>query len=145
MPTVYAIPDEGLSHLLDWMIRDPITPDHTLELRIFANNITPSRTSVLASFTEATFAGYSRRTLTRAGWTPAEVEDDHVARSHRAAGGQTYLVTGDFQTVYGIYLVEPSLGVVIAAQRFLEPIDTAVTQTFTLDPIVTLRSESYTT
>lgn len=144
MPTVFAIPDEGLSHLLDWCIRDPITPDQTLELRIFSNNFFPSRTSTLASFTEATFAGYTRRTLTRAGWTAAEVEDDHVARSHRTAGGQTYIATGDFQTVYGVYLVQPALGVVIAAQRFILPIDTAVTQTFTLDPIVTLRSESYT-
>ena len=84
-----------------------------LSLRLFSNNFSPSGTSVLGDFTEATFTGYAAITLTGGAWVTT-------------AGGpatavfaqQAFSIGTSAQTIYGYYIVHVASGTVWRYGRF---------------------------
>lgn len=137
----YAVPDEGLAAALDTLVRLALGTDQPLQLRLFVNDLVPQRTTVLANYTEATFAGYSRRTLNRADWGVSVLEADHVARITLSAGPLIYTPTVADVTVYGVYIIDPAAGIVRYARRFTVPRVTAAGVPFAVNPVITVRSE----
>lgn len=97
------------------------TPQRSLILRLGKNDVTPSKSSVIGDFTEATFTGYAAVTLDPANWTVATVDMgggiDNIVASHAeveftsSAGSQN-------ETIYTAYLACATSNVLVAANRF---------------------------
>lgn len=107
------VPDEGEREFL----RKCFKVDEDVYLRLFKNNITPSEGDSVATYIEATFTGYSQKTLAKASWgTPATV------------GGTSSITYGSAQTwtssdptaqaIYGYYIVGVTSGILLFAERF---------------------------
>lgn len=141
--TGYAVPDEGATRDLDWMIRIAFPVDAPIAMRIFVNDIVPQRGATLANFTEATFAGYSQQVISRNQWAAAAIGDDHVARIMLAAGPRMFTPFEGGVTLYGVYLVALPSGPVVFSRRFVPPRVTVAFTPISVMPVVTLRSESY--
>jgi hypothetical protein len=136
----YAIPDEGLPGAVDTLVRAGLILDQPLELRLFVNDLVPLRGTTLADYVEATFTGYTRRTLERGDWNVAELGADHVARITRAGGPESYMPESGGQTVYGCYLVDIDAGVVRWQGRFATPKEVAAGEGFKVNPVITGRA-----
>lgn len=143
MPTQYPVSDTAAPHQLALMVRTALAVDEPLELRLFTNDLYPQRGTVLGDYVEATFSGYSRRVIDRSAWAAATIAADHVARITPSGGAQEYAPTSEGETVYGCLLVRPSAGVVAFALRFSTPHVVVTGEGFGVQPIVTLRTESY--
>jgi hypothetical protein len=135
------VPDAGAPVLLDTMIRVQLAVDESLSMRLYVNDFTPGYGTVLASFVEATFGGYSRRTLDRSFWAPAVTQLNHVTTIDLVNGAQLYTVAAPVQTVFGIYLVGLLTTKVYFARRFDPPRVLVVGQQLRVSPRITLRSE----
>ncbi len=85
-----------------------------LNLHLFQNNYTPSDSSVIGDFTEATFDGYAAETLS--GWTSASVTA-HVATSN--ATPIAFVKTGSVTSnnIYGYYVTNSANTVMYWAER----------------------------
>jgi hypothetical protein len=105
-----VIPDESLQYDLDQLLL--ASRWATAKLRLYTNNITPSTSSVVADFTEATFTGYAAITLPA--W-PASTLASHIATSAQAS--QTFTITSGSQNVYGWYITDSGGTHLLAAQR----------------------------
>ena len=86
-----------------------------LVLRLFQNDVTPADTDTEATYTEATFTGYSAATLTGASWTvnagnPAEAT--YAEQTFSSSADQTA------QTIYGYYLTRATGGELVWVERF---------------------------
>lgn len=93
-----------------------ILSEEDLKLRLYQNNVTPSETSAVGDFTEATFTGYSEATLQSANWTitqgnPTEAVYDAPLPFVSSAGSQN-------QQIYGYYVVGAVSGDLKWAERF---------------------------
>lgn len=112
-----VIPNEGKILALDrWLDPDSSTGEDWV-IRLYSNNYTPIPASTLASFTEATFTGYSAVTLDPADFATATITSD-VAYSTNSVT-PTYTCTGGGgQTIYGWYAEGATSGKVLAAQKF---------------------------
>jgi hypothetical protein len=87
------------------------TAPENLILKLFISNTTPSNTDTAATYTEATFPGYTAITLTGASWGSA-------ASRSIAYAQQTWTCTGvATDNVYGYYLVGASSGTLYWAER----------------------------
>lgn len=139
----YPVSDVGLPIDLDTMVRTALLTDEPLQMRIFANDLVPQRTTVLANYVEATFTGYSRRNFGRAAWGPSVVGADHVARIMLLGGPQVYTATAGAQLIYGVYIVHPPGDQVVFARRFAVPREVELGVPFSINPIITMRSEVY--
>lgn len=86
-----------------------------LVLRLYTSNTTPSETDTAATYTEATFTGYSAITLTPASWVVTE-----GAPSSAAYPQQTFTSSANqaAQSVYGYYLTRVTSGRLAWAERF---------------------------
>lgn len=84
-------------------------------LRIFTNNITPAETDVAATYTEATFTGYSAITLTGSSWSIVE-----GAPSEGSYAQQTFTSTAGAQnqSCYGYFVTRTTSGRIAWAERF---------------------------
>ena len=143
MATQWAVPDEGLGEALDTLVKLALTSDQPLQLRLAVNDLVPQRTTVLADYTEATFAGYSRRTLNRADWQLAFVEENHEARTILAAGPQLFNPTETGETVYVVLIVDPGIEVVRYQKRLATPREVIDGVPFAVNPVITLESKGY--
>jgi len=139
----FAIPDAGAPRDLDTLVRTILGTDEPLQMRIFANDLVPQRGTVLANFVEATFAGYTRRTLNRSQWGVSVTGPDHVTRIMLTTGPEVYTPTDGAQLIYGIYIVHPPDDTVVYQRRFATPREVEVGVPFSINPIITLRSEQY--
>ncbi len=91
-----------------------------LVLKLYKNDVTPSdSTNLVASFTEATFTGYSEVELDPAEWTYSTVSNK--AKAVYGASALSWTVTGAAHTVYGYYVTDQAETNVIWAERFLTP------------------------
>lgn len=77
-----------------------------LKLALFKTNVTPTTSSVLATFTEADFPGYARQSIVT--W-PVPAVGAHIASMAAAANTFTRSTTGANQTIYG-YMVLDNAG-----------------------------------
>lgn len=79
--------------------------DDVLTVRLFQNNLTPTQTSVIGDFTEATYDGYAAQTLV---YTGAQVHDGANNRWLQPCTTLTYTkgsgTTGN--NIYGCYLTD---------------------------------------
>ena len=132
MPIVVS--DAGEIRLLEMMFRTASPPNFSL--RLYTNAHTPTATSVIGSFTEATFTGYTARTLTRGTFTVAVTV---AGKGEISYPDQTWTATSA-QTVTGYYVLDASGNYLYAdlfpASRALVSGDVLV-----LSPRFTLASE----
>lgn len=103
------VPNIGLLNLLPRLTADIAGA----ELCLYVNNYTPVAGSLLANFTEATFPGYARASLT--GWDAAVIVSDH---SRQVADDCLFTLsaTGGPYSVYG-YFVLDGAGDLLWAER----------------------------
>ena len=89
----------------------------TLILRLFQNNITPAETDVTATYTEATFTGYSSISLTPGSWTVTPGAPTLAAYAQQtftsSAGSQN-------QSIYGYHMTRTTNGRLAIAERFTD-------------------------
>ena len=85
-------------------------------LRLYQSNTTPSETDTAASYTEATWTGYSAITLTGSSWGAASAG----APSSIAYAQQTFTSTAGSQSQnnYGYYVTQAGSGTLMWAERF---------------------------
>lgn len=92
--------DDACKALVDAMSGHAAFPAG-IKLRLFSNNHVPSNADTIASYTEATFAGYLAISLADPG---ASTVTGHVASATFAAA--TFTCTSGSQNVYGWYLTD---------------------------------------
>lgn len=136
------LPDEGIAEQLAYILSVPIVGVLPWELMLWTNDYEPSTASVLSDLVEATFLGYSRRTLSRDGWTTPSV-DVGCCSSTWGIEPQRYTVEqARGETVYGLAYVDVSSGVLRWIQRFedadINPLQDA--QVLQFLPLYTLTS-----
>lgn len=68
---IAVYPDEALLEIQDLMLSEDLI------LHLFINNVTPSFATILANLTDATFIGYSPRTLAPADWISKGIYGHH--------------------------------------------------------------------
>ena len=87
------------------------------QIRLFKTDHTPTIDSVVADFTESTFAGYARKNLDNELWQTPTWEGDRATAQYDDYP-LTWDVTAGTETVYGMLLVDLASGVLVAADRF---------------------------
>ena len=107
------IPNEGEKRLLDLLTADR----SNWSVRLFQNDVTPADTDTVATYTEATFSGYSAQScpafaasVTNAAGKAEATASSAVAFTH--SGGATA------NTLYGYYVVRTGDSVLLFAERF---------------------------
>jgi len=85
-----------------------------LKMHLFQNNFTPTTSSVLANFTECTFAGYAAQDISSWG---ASVVVGHVATMTAAPNTFTRSTTGAAQDVYGYYITNQAGSLLYWAEK----------------------------
>ena len=90
-----------------------------LTLKLYSNNYTPIDASDVGDFTEASFTGYTSRTLTssQSGSTWAEPLTTGGVGYSTYQTTQTWTATSD-ETIYGWYLVGATSGTLAMAEKF---------------------------
>jgi len=104
-------PDIGENVALEALVNK--TLPQNLVIRLYSNNITPSDTDVTATYTEATFAGYTSQTLTGANWNAA-------SSGSITYGSQltfTRTSTGATETIYGYFVIQAASGILVYSER----------------------------
>jgi hypothetical protein len=106
-------------------------------LKLYKNNYTPVAGSTEASFTEATFTGYSSIELAGASWGFTQASPSHADYAQ-----QTFTSSADqtAQTIYGYYLVQKTSGYIMGAEAFASPFTIANNgDTIKVTPVLYLR------
>lgn len=111
-------PNEGLADLLAYMLKSTISGAFPWRLGIFINDVEPDQATVFADLEEPTWSGYVRKVLERAEWSDPAIVDDHAV-SEYGDTPQVFLNTsGDTDTVYGVFFLDETAGVLRLIQRF---------------------------
>lgn len=110
-----VLPNVGETFLLNLMTNNASTQN--LTLRLYSNNYTPVEASTYASFTEATFTGYSAEALTAGSWTITAADPSTAAYPQvtftSSAGSQN-------QDIYGYYVTRATGPEVVFAELFTD-------------------------
>lgn len=132
-------PNEGEMKILEHLVNK--TAPENLILRLFQNNVTLADTVTSASFTEATFTGYSAITLTGASWGAASSGNPSTI----AYAQQTFTSSAgsQSQTIYGYYLQQTTSGKVLFAEKFTgtPPVIQNNGDTIKVTPTITLKDD----
>lgn len=109
------VPNVGEQEMLD-AITGKAAADATLLLKLYKSNTTPGETDTAATYTVATFTGYSNVTLTNSSWNAATAG----APSYADYAQQTFTSSADQSTenIYGYYVVGGSDTILRWAERF---------------------------
>lgn len=103
-------PDEGLIFLLQQIVLNNV------KLHIFVNNITPTKTTVLANLTEASWTGYASQTLTSGSWISLGVNSNVGTLVYPTC---TFVNTGGTpQNAYGFYITDNAVTKLLAVGLF---------------------------
>lgn len=94
----------------------------SIKIKLFQNNFTPSPTSVLADFTEATFDGYAPVTVLAAAYPPSRTMPDGSTLA-------LFSSVADFEdsgnvtpnTIYGAYITDTAGTFLLLSVRFDTP------------------------
>jgi hypothetical protein len=84
-----------------------------LTLKLFTNDLTISATSVVGDFTEATFVGYSAKTLTAASWGDAATTSGVATAAYAT---QTFTAGGS-ETIRGWWIQDASANLIAAKKN----------------------------
>ena len=106
------VTNQGEKTLLEWALK---SAGGALKLKLFTNNAMPSPTTVAGDLTEATFSGYTARTLARASWSAPFTNGDGKAEI-RYGTDQVYDFASN-QSIYGYFLTDSS-DVLLAVEKF---------------------------
>jgi hypothetical protein len=135
----FPVPDAGAAKLLDWMMRLDTGAVEALLLRLYTNNFTSGRLSVTADFTEATFAGYSERTMLRTDFGAPTIVN-HVAQITLTTGPLLWTPTASGQVIYGAFVIGSASLELYAARRFTVPRTMSAGVPFLVLPVFKLQS-----
>jgi len=104
-------PNTGENIALEVLVNKTVSQD--LVYRLYSNNITPSDTDVTATYTEATFPGYSAASLPGANWGAAS------SGSITYGSQLTYTrnATGAGEAIYGYFVTQASSGILVYSER----------------------------
>lgn len=109
------VPNNGEGDILAYAVNKS-APENVV-LCLYQSNTTPAETDTAATYTEASFTGYSNITLTGASWTVTEGAPSNAAYAQQiftsSAGSQN-------QSVYGYYLKRATSGRIAWAERFTD-------------------------
>lgn len=100
-------PDQGLG---EWLKK--MTQFHSLSYRLFVNNVTPDKNTILADLTEESTGSYSRVDVAPGDWTSYTVTA-HVGTAF--APPISFTPSGTTWTTYGYYVVDASTGTLLLA------------------------------
>lgn len=84
-----------------------------LKLHLFNNNVTPSKSDTLTTYTESTASGYAAITLTGSSWTVSTTSGVTTASYPQ----QTFTFTGS-DSIYGYFVTDGSTTTVLWAEAF---------------------------
>lgn len=106
-------PNVGVQEMLKRALNFSATGD--VHLHLFKSNTTPAETDTVATYTEATFTGYSVKTLTGASWTITNADPSSASYAQQtftsSAGSQN-------ENVYGYYVTNSADTILLWAERF---------------------------
>ncbi len=109
------VPNNGEGDGLSYFVNKLAPQD--LVLKLYQNNVTPAETDTAATYTEATWTGYSAATLAGASWTVSEGAPTSAAYAQQtftsSAGSQS-------QPNYGYFMVRATSGRIALAERFTD-------------------------
>ncbi len=104
------VPDVGENKILEALVNKTAPQD--LVLRLYQNNITPADTDTAATYTEASFPGYSAANLAGASWGSAS------SGTITYGAQQTFTCSGTAtDDIYGYYITQQSSGVLMWSER----------------------------
>lgn len=134
------VPDVGEVVLLTDILNGANTRENWT-LKLFSNNITPAETDVAGTYTEATFTGYSAKTLTRttggSTWAAPTTSGGVTSSQYNSGSPQSWSATTG-QTIYGYYYVGVTSTTLILAEVFGSAIVLVNPSTLTIIPKVAL-------
>jgi hypothetical protein len=125
-----VVPTEGEVIALKLILGAEVAED--LYLKLFVNNLTPTKAVTAASFTEANGFGYVAFTLikgTEWAFTPGDPSKAETAF-------MTFTFTGALGMVYGYWIEGSVSGKVYWCERFTAPIAVTVTGDKVIIPVV---------
>jgi len=105
------VPNNSEVFILEYIL-NKTTPDD-IDIRLYTNDITPSDTDTITTYTEATGFGYAMIQLVPANW--AIVAGNPSVASHTQV---TFVFTGALGNVYGYMVTKRASGVLMWAERF---------------------------
>ena len=109
------IPNVGEGNMLEIVVNKTAAED--LVLRLFTSNTTPADTDTTATYTQASFTGYTAKTLAGSSWTvtPGDPsEASYAQQTFTSSASQTA------QTVYGYYVIQSSSTELMWSERFTD-------------------------
>lgn len=142
MPRIVA-PNQGLPTLLDLVLKTPLVTPFDMQLGLFANDLTPSQSTVRSDLVVPSWVGYGNVTLQRANWLPSVVSADHGVSFYTNLAQSWTNNSGVNWTIYGVFFLDPTNTLLLFAQRF-EPGDIrslAPGSVITYLPRITLTTE----
>jgi hypothetical protein len=111
------VPDVGEVELLN----DLLANGQNWTLKLYSNNVTPGEGDTAGTYTEATFTGYSPKTLTRtrtgSTWENASTAGGVTSSRYNPGTPQSWSPTST-QSIYGYYVVGASSAVLQFAEIF---------------------------
>jgi hypothetical protein len=127
------VPDAGEVSLLDMMLSDASPNAQTLRLY---SAVSPalSESTVHTDFTEATFTGYTSKTLARATWNGASSSAGTTSKTYPQ---QSWSPTSS-QTILGYYVTEAVAGGILWAEEFAAARALVSGDTLNLTPAIEL-------
>ena len=105
-----VVPNVEEQRILEDYLRDGVL------VRLYSNDVTPSETSTVASFTEVAGGGYEFQSVNSLAWVYTQGNPTEAT-----APQVEFIFTGATTapgTIYGYYLVSPVTGLLLAAERF---------------------------
>lgn len=91
----------------------PVSPNGDRKLKLFSNNLVPSKTTVIGDITEVVASGYASITLDGATWTISNIDGDNIAEYPV----QTFNITST-TSVFGYYVTDYSGSDLLWVERF---------------------------
>jgi hypothetical protein len=135
-----VISDLGEIHLLTRSLRGADSPASVWHLRLFKNNYTPNRDTVLADLTEADFAGYVPLEIDPTVWG-VPTNPAGTAVSYYDTFFYQFTCTSGSQALYGYYLTFNNGAYLLWSQAFDVGQTASPTTPPTVWPVITGRSQ----
>lgn len=105
-----SVPDVGENLVLEMIVNK--TAAQGLVLKLFQSNTTPAESDTAATYTEATFSGYSSIALTGASWgTASGGSIAYAQQTFTHNGGATS------NSIYGYFVIQTTSGTLLYSER----------------------------
>ena len=113
-----VVPDAAERYLLNRMIKGTAGSNNwTLKLYTAIGG-TPGEATVVGDFTEATFAGYTAKTLTNSSWGDASTSTGTSSSTYGSSQTFTRSSTGSLEAVLGYYIVDLTATALVYYEAF---------------------------